>query len=136
AGSPSPTSSPRALGAAPSVLGDRDELVERGRELLLARPLEPLAQDRDELRLRPPVDEDDEAEAELLLVGAVELVELGHDIGSLLGGGACGQLCRGDRRGGGGAPPSSPLPGACPAPPPPPPRAAPRAAPAAHPRAR
>src|SRR5262249_15363030 len=75
-----------------------DELVERRRELLLARPLEPRAQDRHDLRLRPPVDEDDEAEAELLLVGAVELVELRRLVGSLLDGGSRRQRLRADRR--------------------------------------
>src|SRR3954454_19132397 len=88
AGCPSPTSSRRALGAAlPSIRRDRDQLVERGVELLLARADEALAQDRDELPLRAAGDEDDEAEAEALLVGAVQLGELGRcGVRALLGG--------------------------------------------------
>ena len=39
----------------------------------------PLAQHLEDLRLRPAVDEDDEAEAELLLVDLVQVGELGED---------------------------------------------------------
>src|SRR5207248_1259524 len=60
----------------PSILRDRDELVEPGVELRGARPLEPFAQDRDELGARAAVHEDDEAKAETLLVRAVQLCEL------------------------------------------------------------
>src|ERR671923_1238358 len=62
----------------PPVSRDRDELLHCRVELLLPRPPQPLAQDRDDRRPRPPVDEDDEAEAEPLLVGAVEPLKLGQ----------------------------------------------------------
>ena len=45
----------------------------RGPKLFLARPLHPLAQDRDDLAPRPPVHEDDEAEAERRFVLGVQL---------------------------------------------------------------
>src|SRR5581483_6151217 len=80
----------RSLGAAPSVLCDRDELLDGGVELFLACALDALAQHLEDLRLRPAVDEDDEAEAEALLVLAVEALELVQDlrigVGALLGG--------------------------------------------------
>ena len=69
----------------PSVHRDLHELVDAGLELLVARPLEPLAQDRDDLAPRAAVDEDDEAEAEPLLVGAVQLGELGEHAGIVVG---------------------------------------------------
>src|SRR5262249_31638392 len=56
----------------PAVLRDRDELVQRGFELLAARAVQPLAQHGQDRRSRPPVDEDDEAEPEAALVLAVE----------------------------------------------------------------
>src|SRR5207248_1160323 len=68
-----------ASGLTPSVLRDRDELVEGGVELLLARMRQPLAKHGYELRARAPVDEDDEPKAEPLLVLPVELGELGED---------------------------------------------------------
>src|SRR3954447_19279315 len=71
--SPAPGTSPLA---APAVDRDRDELVDRGLELLLARPRAALAQDRQDLALRAAVHEDDEAEAEPLLVGRVQRREL------------------------------------------------------------
>src|SRR5438132_8618083 len=70
-----------ALAALPAVARDRDELVQRGLELLLAGAREPFAQDRENLRLRTPVDEDDEAETEPLLVRAVQPPELGEHLG-------------------------------------------------------
>ena len=58
----------------------------------LARSLDPLAQHLEDLRLRPAVDEDDEAEAEPLLVLGVQARELGEHLRvgvvALLGGGA------------------------------------------------
>src|SRR2546428_4855822 len=99
AGCPSPTSSRKSLGALPSVDRDLDELVERGLELLLARALEPPAQDGDELGLRPPVDEHDEPEAERLLVRAVQVVELRRrGVGALLGRAASAQAPPGANR--------------------------------------
>ena len=44
-----------------------------------------LAEDRDDLAPRPAVDEDDEAEAEPLLVGAVQLGQLGEHLGIVVG---------------------------------------------------
>ena len=44
-----------------------------------------VAQHADELALRPPVDEDDEAEAELLLVDLVQVRELGEHLGVAVG---------------------------------------------------
>src|SRR5207245_9369894 len=64
------------LPAQPTAPRDRHELVESGFELLRARPLEPLGQDRDELGARAALHEDDEAKAETLLVRAVQLGEL------------------------------------------------------------
>src|SRR5205085_8995589 len=85
----------------PAVARDRDELAQRGVELLRARTFEPLAQDRDYLRLRAAVHEDDEAEAEALLVLAVEPLELGERLGivvrSLFRRGSGRQLPRADR---------------------------------------
>src|SRR4051812_46433815 len=75
AGCPSPRRNPSA--APPAVDRDRDELLQARLEFVLARALDPLAQDRQDLRLRPPVDEDDEAEAELFLIGLIQLRELG-----------------------------------------------------------
>src|SRR5262249_45704448 len=60
----------------PPVSRDRNELVECRVELLFATPFEASPQDRDDLALRPSVDEDDEAEAEALLVLAVQPLEL------------------------------------------------------------
>src|SRR5690242_17203151 len=95
-GRPNPTSSPCRRGMLrppPPVLRNRDELVERRRQLLLTRPLEALAQDGNEFALRPPVDEHDETEVELLLVALVQPVELAQYgrisfVRTLLGGGA------------------------------------------------
>ena len=61
-----------------------------------------VAQHLEDLRLRPPVDEDDEAEAEPLLVLGVQPRELGQrlgvGVGALLGGRACGEAAaRADR---------------------------------------
>src|SRR5215472_15033554 len=85
----------RASAALPPVAGDGDELAESGVELLVARALEPLPQDGDDLPLRSPVDEDDEAEAERLLVRPVQRGELsehgGVVVGALLGGGTGGE---------------------------------------------
>ena len=53
----------RSSSAPPPVLGDGDELAERGLELLVGRPADAASQHLEDLRLRPPVDEDDEAEA-------------------------------------------------------------------------
>jgi len=70
----------RRLGRSPSRLRDRHELVERGVELLFTRVCEPLAQNGQDLRPRAPVDEDDEAKTELLLVDLVQRRELDeHD---------------------------------------------------------
>src|SRR5207253_8168499 len=80
------------------VLRDRDELVEGRRQLLLPRAFEPLPQHRHERRLRAAVDEDDEAEAEALLVGAVQLLELRRLVGPLLGGGTIREPLGADRR--------------------------------------
>src|SRR5206468_3194124 len=87
----------------PAVAGDRDQLAKPRLELLLARPLEPLAQHLEDLRLRAAVYEDDEAEAELLLVDLVEVRKLGQDhrvgVGALLGGRALRQAgAHADRR--------------------------------------
>src|SRR5207247_4104232 len=91
----------RTLEATPPVLRDRDELLEGGVQLLLARALEPLPQDLEDLFLRPAVDEDDEAEAELLLVDLVQVRELGERDGiaarSLLGGRSFRQAAAADR---------------------------------------
>ena len=57
-------------------LGDRDQLPHRRVELLLAGARDALAQHVEDLRLRPAVDEDDEPEAELLLVDLVLVGEL------------------------------------------------------------
>lgn len=65
----------------PAVAGDRDEFLERRRQLLLARPGESLAEDRDQIRARPAVHEDDEPKSELLLVVTVQPTELGGDLG-------------------------------------------------------
>jgi hypothetical protein len=50
--------------------------------------LEPLAQHREDLSARPAVDEDDEAKAELLLVGLVQAAKRGQEgrvvVGALL----------------------------------------------------
>src|SRR5204863_79579 len=62
------------------------------------RSFEPLAEDGHELRPRPPVDEDDEAEAELVFVGPVQFVELRHFVGPLLGGGTRRERLGADRR--------------------------------------
>src|SRR6266536_3376202 len=80
----------------PAVAGDRDQLAQACLELLLARPIEALLQDLQDLRLRAAVDEDDEAEAELLLVDLVQVSELGQDgrvaaAAALLGRRALGQ---------------------------------------------
>ena len=56
------------------------------------------AQDRHDLGLRPAVHEDDEAEAELLLVGAVQLVELGRLVRALLRGRPRREVAGADRR--------------------------------------
>src|SRR5690242_18078981 len=92
----------RASGSAPSVLCNRDEFLDGSVELLLTRALEPRAQDVQDLRLRTAVDEDDEAEAELLLVDLVQIGELGqHDrvrVVSLFDGRAGRQFLRADRR--------------------------------------
>src|SRR5476649_542220 len=82
AGRPSSTSSRRCLRTLPSVLCDRDELVEGGRQLLLARPLEARAQDGHELTFWAAVHEDDEAKAELRFVRAVQLGKLRSLIGA------------------------------------------------------
>src|SRR3954468_7899818 len=76
AGCPSPTSSRRGLRGAPSIECDLHQLVDCGLELLLTAALEALPQDRDDLASRAPVDEDDEAESEALLIGAVQVGEL------------------------------------------------------------
>ena len=60
-----------------------------------ARSFEPLAQDVGDLALRPAVDEDDEAEAELLLVDLVQVRELGLDRGVSLG--PCSRAERSER---------------------------------------
>src|SRR6185295_6719266 len=85
-GCPSPTSSPPTLGPPPTVLRDRHELVEGGRELLVPRPFEAPPEDRHELALRPAVDEDDEPEAKPVLVQTVQLRQLRGLVGALLGG--------------------------------------------------
>src|SRR5689334_7272236 len=86
----------------PAVACDRNQLVQACLELLLARPLEALLQDLEDLRLRAAVDEDDEAEAELLLVDLVQIGELGQDgrmtAAALLGCRAGGQVACADRR--------------------------------------
>src|SRR5207253_8714489 len=69
---------PSALAVLVAVAGDRDQLLEPGLQLLVARPLEALAQHVEDLGLGPPRDEHDEAEAELLLVDLVQVRELGH----------------------------------------------------------
>src|SRR4029453_19552474 len=63
----------------PAVAGNRDQLAQACLELLLARSLEALLQDLQDLGLRAAVDEDDEPEAELLLVDLVQVGELGQD---------------------------------------------------------
>src|SRR5204863_1845021 len=92
----------RASGGSPSVLRDRDELLDGGVELLLPCPLEPLPQHVEDLGLRAPVDEDDEAEAELLLVDLVEVGELRQDdrigVAALLRRRPPGEVLRADRR--------------------------------------
>ena len=90
-------------GRLPAVTRDRDQLAQRRLELLLAGPLEPAAQHLEDLRLRAAVDEDHEAEAELLLVDLVQVRQLGEDhrvgVGALLGGRARRQAAaRADRR--------------------------------------
>ena len=80
AGWPSPTSS---RGASSGRDRHRSSAIARARRApvassSLARALEPRSQDRHELGLRAAVHEDDEAEAELLLVGAIQLGELGR----------------------------------------------------------
>jgi hypothetical protein len=86
----------------PAVARDRDELSQRGVELLFACPLQALTEDRHDLGLRAAVDEDDEAEAEALFVLAVEPVELGERRGivvrSLFRRRVRRQLLRADRR--------------------------------------
>src|SRR5205807_4773197 len=71
-------------------------------ELLVAGALEALPQDLENLFLRPAVDEDDEAEPELLLVHLVQVGELGEGdriaAGALFGGRALRQVARADRR--------------------------------------
>ena len=93
------------LGAAPPVLRDRDELLHGRVQLLGAGAVDPRAQHLEDLRLRPPVDEDDEAEAEPLLVLGVQPRELGERLGvgvrPLLGGGARGQAAARARSPGG-----------------------------------
>src|SRR2546425_10619942 len=92
----------RPSSAAPAIHGDPDQLGQRRRELLLAGPPETFAEDRDDLGLRPPVHEDDEAEAETLLVGAVQprerLENNGIVVAALLACTARGELGRADRR--------------------------------------
>src|SRR5207244_7112776 len=79
----------------PAVARDRDQLAQARLELLLARSLEALLQDLQDLGLRAAVDEDDESEAELLLVDLVQVGELGQDCrvapAALLGGRALGE---------------------------------------------
>src|SRR5207248_2558069 len=91
----------RALGASPPVLRDRDQLLDGRVELLLARSLQSLAQHVEDLRLRAAVDEDDEAEAELLLVDLVQVGEFRQDdrigVAALLGGRARREPLRADR---------------------------------------
>ena len=65
----------------PAVAGDCDELLERRRQLLLARPGESLAEDWHQIRAGPAVHEDHEPKSELLLVGTVQPTELGSDLG-------------------------------------------------------
>src|SRR5439155_11128297 len=66
----------RDLSTPPSVLRDRDELAERGLELLVRRTFDACAQHIEDLVLRTPVHEDDEAEAVPRLVLLVEAREL------------------------------------------------------------
>src|SRR5205085_7463637 len=89
-GRPSPrcTGRPRPSSEPPPVFRDPDELLEARLELLLARAREPLLEDREQLGPRAAVHEDDEAEAELLLVDLVqvrELCEHGRVLAALLG---------------------------------------------------
>src|SRR4029077_15933938 len=70
------------LGAVPPVLRDRDELLHGRVELLGGGAVDPRAQHPEDLRVRPPVDEDDETEAEPTLVLGVQPRELGQRLGS------------------------------------------------------
>ena len=47
----------------PAVLRDRDELGDACLQLFLPRPRQPLAEDREDVAVRPPRDEDDEADS-------------------------------------------------------------------------
>ena len=66
----------------PSLTAICDELVDAGRELLVTRALQSLAEHRHDLAPRPSVHEDDEAKAELRLVGAFSSASSASTAGS------------------------------------------------------
>src|SRR5262249_44194639 len=76
--------------ASPTILGDRDQLAQRGLELVVRRAVDPVPQDLEDRGFGTPVDENDEAKAMPALVLDVELGELGEHgrilVRSLLGG--------------------------------------------------
>jgi len=76
--------------------------VQSGLEFLFGSALESLLQDLEDVGFRAAVDEDDEAEAELLLIDLVQVGELGQDrrmaAAALLGGRALREVASADRR--------------------------------------
>jgi hypothetical protein len=90
------------LSTQPSVLRDRDELLERGLELLVGRAVDPYPQHLEDLALGPAVDENDEAEAVPGFLLCIEAGELRDHVRlvvrSLLRRGARRELRRTDRR--------------------------------------